>query len=94
MTWRLVVHEQIESSQDVAREMAMDGEAEGVAVMALQQTKGRGRTGRTWVSPAGRNLALSLILRPDVAPREAPLLGLLAAIAVAQMLEELRVRDP
>jgi BirA family transcriptional regulator, biotin operon repressor / biotin---[acetyl-CoA-carboxylase] ligase len=94
MTWRLDVHEHLESTQDLARAMALDGEPEGVAVMALQQTKGRGRTGRTWVSPPGRNLALSLILRPDLPPREAPLLGLLAAVAIVDMLEELHVHEP
>ena len=94
MTWRLDVHEQVESTQDLARVMALDGEPEGVAVMALRQTKGRGRTGHSWVSPPGRNLALSLILRPEVTPQEAPLLGLMAAVAVAQTLEELGIREP
>jgi BirA family transcriptional regulator, biotin operon repressor / biotin---[acetyl-CoA-carboxylase] ligase len=94
MTWRLDVHEQVESTQDLARSLALDGEPERVAVMALQQTRGRGRTGHTWVSPPGRNLALSLILRPNLAPREAPLLGLLTAVAVAEMLDDARVPEP
>jgi len=94
MTWNLIVYEQTESTQDLAREMALDGEPEGLAVMALQQTRGRGRAGRHWVSPACKNLALSLILRPGVAPAEAPLLGLLAAVAVAEMLEEHRIGSP
>lgn len=94
MTWRLDIREKVASTQDLAREMALDGEPEGVAVMALEQIRGRGRTGNTWVSPPGRNLALSLILRPDLAPTEAPLIGLLAAVAVADMLEGLRVPEP
>jgi BirA family biotin operon repressor/biotin-[acetyl-CoA-carboxylase] ligase len=94
MTWRLDIRDQVGSTQDVAREMALDGEAEGVAIMALQQTSGRGRTGNAWVSPPGRNLALSLILRPDLAPAEAPLIGLMTSVAVAHVLDGAHVPQP
>ena len=67
--------------------MALGGEPEGAAVMALKQTSGRGRSGHTWVSPAGKNLALSLLLRPHIPPDEIPILGLMAAIAVAETVE-------
>jgi len=67
--------------------MADRGEPDGTAVMALNQTLGRGRAGHSWISPPGKNLALSVILRPRVAPREAPLLGLAAAVAVAETVE-------
>ncbi|MFH1112447.1 MAG: biotin--[acetyl-CoA-carboxylase] ligase, partial [Pseudomonadota bacterium] len=61
---------------------------EGTAVMALNQTRGRGRMGRPWISPKGKNLALSLILRPHLKPWDAVLLGFLASIAVAEAVEE------
>ncbi len=87
MQTRLIIHQEAESTQDIAKQMALSGEAEGLAVMALKQTGGRGRSGHTWISPAGKNLALSLLLRPRLASNTMPLLGLVAAIAVAETVE-------
>jgi BirA family biotin operon repressor/biotin-[acetyl-CoA-carboxylase] ligase len=87
MNKRLIVLDEVESTQDVAKRMALAGEPEGVAVMALSQSRGRGRLGHSWLSPRGRNIALSLILRPDLRPSEAALLGLLVSIAVAETVE-------
>ena len=84
---RLIIHQEAESTQDLARELAIRGEPEGLAIMALNQTKGRGTSGHSWVSPPGKNLALSMILRPRLAPEEAPLLGLMASIGVAEAIE-------
>lgn len=88
MTGRLVIHSEVESTQDLAKAMAFSGEPEGTAVMALSQTRGRGRVGRSWITPIGKNIALSLILRPHLSPRDTVLLGFLASIAVAETLEE------
>ncbi len=84
---RLMIVPQAESTQDLARDMALSGEPEGVAVMALKQTRGRGREARVWVSPPGKNVALSLLLRPALDPADAPLLGLMTSIAVAETVE-------
>jgi len=89
---RLIIVQKAESTQDLAREMALSGEPEGVAVMALEQTGGRGRENRVWVSPPGKNVALSLLLRPAMDPADAPLLGLMASIAVAETIEGFGVR--
>jgi BirA family biotin operon repressor/biotin-[acetyl-CoA-carboxylase] ligase len=59
-----------------------EADGEGLAVVADLQTAGRGRRGRTWISPAGANLLFSAALRPSIAPRMAGLLGLAAALAV------------
>jgi BirA family transcriptional regulator, biotin operon repressor / biotin---[acetyl-CoA-carboxylase] ligase len=61
--------------------------------MALEQTAGRGRSGHSWVSPPGRNLAISLLLRPKIQPSDAALLGMLASIAVAETIEALGVEQ-
>jgi len=87
METRLIILDEVESTQDAARDMALAGEPEGLAVMALKQTRGRGRLGRSWISPGGKNLALSWILRPALPPEEAALLGLLASISVAETIE-------
>jgi BirA family biotin operon repressor/biotin-[acetyl-CoA-carboxylase] ligase len=74
------------STNDLAREMAEEGAAEGVALLAREQTRGRGRQGRVWASPWGEGLYLSVILRPPVEPARATLITLAAAIAVAETL--------
>ncbi len=84
---RLIIVEEAPSTQDIAYEMALRGATEGVAVMALRQTSGRGRLGRLWSSPAGKNLALSLILRPSCDPGSAPLYGLMAAVATIETVQ-------
>lgn len=74
------------STNDLARELAGQGAPEGVAVLAREQTRGRGRQGRVWVSPRGEGLYLSIILRPAVEPARATFITLAAAIAVAETL--------
>jgi BirA family transcriptional regulator, biotin operon repressor / biotin---[acetyl-CoA-carboxylase] ligase len=87
MQTQLIIHRETASTQDLVRALAIGGEPEGVAVMALKQTGGRGRSGHTWISPAGKNLAISLLLRPRIPPDEIPILGLMAAVAVAETVE-------
>ncbi len=84
----LIVVDECGSSQDLAMRLAQDGAPDGTAVLSLNQTGGRGRQGREWVSLAGKDLALSVVLRPSVPAHEAPLLGMLASIAVAETLEK------
>jgi len=85
---RFEIIEEAVSTQDLVREAAGRGEPEGLAIMALNQTRGRGRYGRSWISPRGRNLALSMLLRPKFDPRDAALLGMMVSIAVAETVEE------
>jgi BirA family biotin operon repressor/biotin-[acetyl-CoA-carboxylase] ligase len=63
---RIVYYERIGSTNDVARQLAEAGEAEGTLVIADEQSAGRGRFGRAWVAPARSSLLMSLILRPDI----------------------------
>ncbi|MFP5264274.1 MAG: biotin--[acetyl-CoA-carboxylase] ligase [Blastocatellia bacterium] len=76
----------VSSTNDLARELAASGAGEGAAVVASEQTAGRGRQGRSWSSPPGEGLYLSLVLRPDIRPADSPLITLAAAIAVAETL--------
>jgi len=71
------------TNTDVWR-LAEQGAPEWTVVVAGRQTAGRGRLGRTWVTPAGAVLHVSLLLRPRLAPEGAPLLSLSAAVAAAE----------
>ena len=75
-------HAEIASTNDRAREALDEPGGEGLAIVADLQTAGRGRRGRTWISPSGANLLVSVAWRPQVAPRLAGLLGVAAALAV------------
>ena len=72
-----------------AAELAQQGCSEGTIVTADEQTAGRGRLGRSWVSRAGLGLYLSLVLRPPVRPHAAPILTLVAGVGVKEALEGL-----
>ena len=85
----LIVVELTKSTQDMARKMAIDGAPSGTAVMALNQIKGRGRSASEWYSPPGKNLALSVVLRPSIEVRDAPLIGMLSSISVAMIFDSL-----
>lgn len=77
---------ELDSTNNYARLLAQQGATEGTAVLARQQSAGRGRQGRAWVSPPDAGLYLSLILRPQVTLARAAFLPLAAAIAVAETL--------
>ena len=75
-----------DSTNVQARTLASQGAAEGTVVVADTQTHGRGRRGRTWFSPPGQSIYASIILRPPMAPAQAPQITLMTAVAVAKTL--------
>lgn len=76
----------VDSTNDTARCLAEAGAAEGTVVVAEEQTVGRGRLGRTWLSRRGRDILLSLVLRPHVDPAQAPGLNLVVGLAASQAI--------
>ena len=87
-------HPEIGSTNDRAREALGESGGEGLAVVADLQTAGRGRRGRSWQSPAGVSLMVSVGFRPRREPSRAGLLGLSAALAVRDACAaELRGHD-
>lgn len=90
--FRVERHAEVGSTNELARGRALDGEPEGLVVLAGRQTAGRGRHGRGWASPAG-NLHASLLLRPAVPLGEAATLSLVTALSVADALAPI-VDDP
>ncbi len=81
-------YEQLESTNAKAFELAQEGGSHGELIVTEHQTAGKGRRGRSWVSPAGKSLAMSLILRPEIAPSRAPEVTLVAAVALAETLRD------
>lgn len=84
----------IDSTNTYAARLAREGALEGTTVIADSQSGGKGRLGRSWVSPAGVNLYLSVLLRPSVATVVAPQLNLVAAIAVADAIGDTASLSP
>ena len=80
---KIYSYEMTDSTMDVAHKLARSGSPDGTVVFSESQTKGRGRMGRHWVSPKGKGIYFSPILRPDVAPAEASKITLMSAVAVA-----------
>jgi BirA family biotin operon repressor/biotin-[acetyl-CoA-carboxylase] ligase len=78
--------DQTDSTNRVASELAIGGAAHGLAVIAEQQSSGRGRLGRSFFSPGYRNLYTSIVLRPKLTVAQAPTLILSAAVAVADAI--------
>ena len=76
------------STNTEAARQATAGAPEGLCVVAGEQTAGRGRHARRWVSPAGAGLYFSIVLRPRLDARAWPLVTLMGALAVADALGE------
>ncbi len=83
---KVIYFSTLSSTNDVARELALQGEAEGTVIVADEQTKGRGTKGRSWFSAASLGLYASIILRPKRA--ELSLLPLAMGLACREALEK------
>jgi BirA family biotin operon repressor/biotin-[acetyl-CoA-carboxylase] ligase len=81
-------YEELGSTNDRAKELADEGAEHGAVVIAESQTAGRGRRGRTWASPARKNLYFSVILRPELPPARAAELTLVGSIAICDALRQ------
>ncbi|MGI6357657.1 MAG: biotin--[acetyl-CoA-carboxylase] ligase [Bacillota bacterium] len=80
--------ESIGSTNDWAKQLAQGGATAGTLVVAEEQTAGRGRRGRSWLSQPGAGIFASLVLRPSLPPERIPLLTLTLGIALVQTLRE------
>jgi BirA family transcriptional regulator, biotin operon repressor / biotin---[acetyl-CoA-carboxylase] ligase len=85
--WDIRYFGEVDSTQRVAAELARNGASHGIVVIAERQSAGRGRLSRTWHSPGGVNLYMTVILRPRMPLVEVSRLSLVAGVAVAETLE-------
>jgi BirA family transcriptional regulator, biotin operon repressor / biotin---[acetyl-CoA-carboxylase] ligase len=72
----------IDSTNRVALELGFEGEPHGAVIVAEEQTAGRGRAGRAWISERSAGIYMSVLLRPALTPAQAPMLTMAAGLAV------------
>lgn len=82
------VFQETDSTNIQAKRLAEAGVPEGTLVVTESQTAGKGRRGRSWVSPPGTGIWMSLVLKPQIDPAKASQLTLVAALAVAAGIED------
>ncbi len=92
MHWQIIAFDTLDSTNLEAKRMLQDLTAEqslhGVVITAEQQTGGKGRLGRAWVSPAGTGLWFTAMLQPKLPMEQASLLSFTAAISVAEAIQQ------
>ena len=84
----LFCFDEIDSTNTKAKELAEQGYPSGTLVVADRQIAGRGRRGRSWDSPAGIGIFMTLLLKPDINPNNASMLTLVTALATAQAISD------
>ena len=90
---RLDVRREVDSTNSIAKRCGAAGEAEGLVVIAERQTAGRGRLGRSFHSPAGTGVYLTLLVRPQLTAADSLWLTTAAAVAVAEAIEAVAGRE-
>lgn len=85
---KVVFYDVTDSTNIRAKLAARENEESGTLFVAECQTLGRGRCQREWISPKGSGIWMSLLLRPDIKPSDAPMLTLVAAMSVRKALDD------
>lgn len=83
---KILYYDELDSTNLKAKELAKNGAPEGTVIVAGRQTKGRGRSGRSFFSPDGTGLYMTVILRPSFSPSDASLITTAAAVAVTKAI--------
>jgi len=83
--------ETIDSTNDYAKKIALE-ELDGTLIISEEQTKGRGRVGRQWYSKSGEGIWMSIILKPDMIPQNAPFITLIAGASIVKALNKLGIK--
>ena len=81
-------HDRVESTNDLARELANRGTPEGTLVLAEEQIAGRGRQGRQWRAPHGSSLLMSLVFYPKLEPPQVQRLTMACSLATAEAITQ------
>lgn len=90
---KIFFYETIDSTNTAAAALAGEGEEEGAVVVADSQSKGRGRLGRSWLSPPGVNIYMSILLKPEMVAKDATLITIMAAVGCTIALRKVTGLD-
>ena len=85
----VVYYPSIGSTNEVLKQLAVQGAPEGTLVIADEQSEGKGRLSRRWLAPPGTSLLMSLLFRPDLAPNQVQHLTMICSLAIADAIERL-----
>jgi len=91
---KIFAFEALSSTNDFAKRLAQNGEHDGTLVLTNEQTKGRGRQGRSWYAPPNSGLWFSIILKPIQPAQKFGIVSLLAAVALAKTIEQMTSLKP
>lgn len=94
MNFTILRFDELGSTNTEALKQARRGADEGLCVVARRQTAGRGRHGRVWISEADAGLYFSVVLRPNIETRFTPLITLMTAVTIYDLLIELYKLKP
>jgi len=94
MNFTVLHYDRLESTNTEAAEQARDGAGEGLCIVADEQTAGRGRQGREWLSKKGEGIYMSIVLRPKLNAEHLTLIPLMAAVAVYDVLRKGLLIEP
>lgn len=81
----------LESTNDLAKEVAKESNSEGIVIITEEQTKGKGRLGRNWTSPKKKGIWMSLIIKPKIDPIEASKITQITAASIYNALSEMGI---
>jgi BirA family biotin operon repressor/biotin-[acetyl-CoA-carboxylase] ligase len=84
----ITYYKTIDSTNLIAKKMAADGAVEGTIVIAEEQTRGRGRLNRQWISPPNKNILFSIIFRPQILLAQIFSLTMLTSLSVVKAIEK------
>ncbi|KGK87702.1 biotin--[acetyl-CoA-carboxylase] ligase [Clostridium sp. HMP27] len=85
---QIVYFNSIDSTNNEAKKLASSGCSEGIVIISEEQTMGRGRLGRNWVSPKFKGIWMSIVLRPDIDPMNVAKITQVGAAAVLKAIKE------
>ena len=85
----ILIHNRLPSTNDTAKELYKQGAPGGTVILVEEQSAGRGRMDREWVSPAGKNILMSILLKPSMEIERVYTLTLALAVSVTDAVKEL-----
>src|SRR5699024_77241 len=90
MKYKIIKFQTMDSTNDYAKQIGNNAD-EGTVIVSKEQTKGRGRQGRTWASPKDKGLYFSIILKPNMNMEDIQNITLISAIAIHRALKRLNI---